>query len=179
MLASKPPLMIRLVSCGSGSAEVVVDGVAVAVNSVEAVDSAEVVAVVDSVVVDPVLSVEAEDRVAEVVTDSLTEAVVDSVVVRTVVLSVEAVDRAEEVVDSVADAVLISAETVDAVSEEAVVLTLKDEEDKDGKHGEATTPQAKANTGSTNISDLMVKQPTHERNCFKRNRTSDNNDLQE
>lgn len=151
---------MRLVSCGSGSAEVVVDWRAeVVVNSAEAVDSAEVVAVVDSV-----LSVEAEDRVAEAVAVSLAEAVVDSVVVRTVVLSV--VDRAEEVVPvvkSVAEVVLLSVEAVDVVSEEAVVVPLREEEDKGGKHGEANTPRAKANNGSAYISDLMVKKPTHKK----------------
>lgn len=158
MLVSKPPLTMRLVSCGSGSAEVVIDWTAEAVvDSVEAVDSAEVVAVVDPTVVDSVLSVEVEDRVAEVVAVSLAEAVVDSVVVRTVLLSVEAVDRAEEVVESVAEAVLLSVEAVDSVSKEAVVVPLRDEEDKGGKHGEANTPRAKANNGSANISDLMIK----------------------
>lgn len=162
MPASKPPLTMRLVSCGSGSAEVVVDwATEVIVGSAEAVNRAEVVEAVDSAVVDSVLSVEAEDRVAEVVTVSLAETVVDSVV-RTVALSVEAVDRAEEVVtvvgsvEAMLDSALLSVEAVDIVSEEAKVVPLRDEEVKGGKHGEANTPRAKANSGSANISDLMV-----------------------
>lgn len=119
----------------------------------------EVVAVVDSTAVDPVLSVEA-DRVTEVVTDSLAETVVDPVVASRLVLSVEAVDRAEDVVavaDSVAEAVLLSVEAVDTVSEETVVATLRDEEDRGGKHGEASTSRARAKSERTNISVLMTK----------------------
>ncbi|EEU41912.1 uncharacterized protein NECHADRAFT_85969 [Fusarium vanettenii 77-13-4] len=61
------------------------------------------------------------------------------------------------------DSVLLSVEAADNVSEEEVVIPLRDEVVKGGKHGEANTPWVKANSGRAHISDLMVKKPTHKK----------------